>query len=370
MDSEKIILLFQFNSTFYNRNRLEKMVRDAANLAENNLSNVSIQYERINIDPSQSIINDIIKNIDESAFCVFELSDFNANVLFQLGYSYSKGKGVAILKNRSSDVKIPTELSEIKFLDYDDSNSLSNLSLDLSLIIEEYINKTVIKKYNYLLRNVWSFKPNERILFVSGNLKGKYMVLPPDANALMEAILTVKTLYPESKNERYYAIDFPQELCNSMSIVSVGGPSSNQITRYFLDKVNFPWDYVRPTPEDKQEMVNHLTQEKRCRILDSNGQVKKDYGFFIKFPNPDSEKNYVILITAMTTEGVLGTAKSFAFDGEFSETNCLKILNQTNAKDGFAAITETIVENQRILSRPISKEVYTYKMSTNSWTEI
>ena len=127
MDSEKIILLFQFNSTFYNRNRLEKMVRDAANLAENNLSNVSIQYERINIDPSQSIINDIIKNIDESAFCVFELSDFNANVLFQLGYSYSKGKGVAILKNRSSDVKIPTELSEIKFLDYDDSNSLSNL---------------------------------------------------------------------------------------------------------------------------------------------------------------------------------------------------------------------------------------------------
>lgn len=248
-DIERVTLFFQFNSDYYNRNRLEKMVRDATDLARKNIPDVKIEYNRINIHPAQTIISEVIKYIDSASFCVFELSDNNPNVLFGLGYAYSKRKGIALLKNRKSPVPIPSDLSGLFLLYYEDQTTLDNLALDLSINIEESIRVAIKNKYNYLLRRIWSFKEEEKVIFVSGNLKGQYLVLPPDANALLEASLTVKTLYPNVDIERFYAIDLPSEYEDDMSIVTVGGPGSNEVTRNFLDKINFPWDNIRLTPD-------------------------------------------------------------------------------------------------------------------------
>jgi nucleoside 2-deoxyribosyltransferase len=357
-DIERVTLFFQFNSDYYNRNRLEKMVRDATDLARKNIPDVKIEYNRINIHPAQTIISEVIKYIDSASFCVFELSDNNPNVLFELGYAYSKGKGIALLKNRTT---------------------LDNLALDLSINIEEIIREAIKNNYNYLLRRIWSFKEEEKVIFVSGNLKGQYLVLPPDANALLEASLTVKTLYPNVDIERFYAIDLPSEYEDDMSIVTVGGPgsivtvggpSSNQVTRRFLDKVNFPWDNVRPTPDSKQIMVNKVTQQKIERLFDENGRVKRDFGFFMKIPNPTAKDKTVILIVALTTEGVWGCAKTFSYDGKYSKTNCNKLMESIGDLRYFAVITETVVENNRIESKPLSHEVYAYDPSENKWDEI
>lgn len=369
-DVERVVLFFQFDSKYYNRNRLEKMVRDATKLARQNLPDARIEYNRINIHPAQTIINEVIKYIDSASFCVFELSDNNPNVLFELGYAYSKGKGIALLKNKKSPVPIPSDLSGLYILYYDDPTSLDNLALDLSIHVEESIKKAIKKKYNYLLRRVWSFKDNETVIFVSGNLKGQYLVLPPDASALLEASLTVKTLYPNVSIERFYAIDFLPEYESNMNIVSVGGPSSNQVTRRFLDKVNFPWDNIRPTPDAKQIMINKVTKQKRTRVLDENGCVKRDFGFFMKVPNPIAEDKTVILIVALTTEGVLGCAKTFSYDGVYSNTNCSKLMELIGESRYFAVITETEVENKRIMSKPLSHEVYIYEPSENKWNEL
>jgi nucleoside 2-deoxyribosyltransferase len=368
-DVEKVCLFFQFNSKFYNRNRLEKMIKDATELAAKNLENIKIEYCRINIHPSHSITTEVIKFIESASFCVFELSDINPNVLFELGYTFSKGKGLAILRNKASKVPIPSDLSGLLILHYDDSISLENLALDLSLYIEEHIKEANKKKYAYLLKRIWSFEPNEQVIFVSGNLKNQYVVLPPDANALLEACLTVKTLYPDVKIERFYAIDLPVEFENSMSIVSVGGPSSNQVTRKFLDKVTFPWDYVRPSPTEKQVLVNKITHEKKARLLNDNGFVKKDFGFFVKIPNPGSENKNIILITAMTTEGVLGCAKMFSFEGEHSRTNATKLTEIVGESKYFAVMTETEVKHRQIISKPLGNEVYIYSSSTKEWLE-
>ena len=193
-NAEKVVLLFQFSSEYYNRNRIEKMVRDATDLAKKNIQDAKIDYSRINIYPTQTIINEVIKYIDNSSFCVFELSDNNPNVLFELGYAYSKGKGIALLKNKGSSMSIPSDLSGLFILYYDDSTLLENLALDLSIYIEENIKKTIKEKHEYLLRRIWSFGDVDKVIFVSGNLKDQYLVLPPDASALLEASLNVKTL--------------------------------------------------------------------------------------------------------------------------------------------------------------------------------
>jgi hypothetical protein len=369
-DIERVTLFFQFNSDYYNRNRLEKMVRDATDLARKNIPDVKIEYNRINIHPAQTIISEVIKYIDSASFCVFELSDNNPNVLFELGYAYSKGKGIALLKNRKSPVPIPSDLSGLFLLYYEDQTTLDNLALDLSINIEEIIREAIKNNYNYLLRRIWSFKEEEKVIFVSGNLKGQYLVLPPDANALLEASLTVKTLYPNVDIERFYAIDLPSEYEDDMSIVTVGGPGSNEVTRNFLDKINFPWDNVRLTPDSKQVMVNKVTQQKIERLFDENGRVKRDFGFFMKIPNPTAKDKTVILIVALTTEGVWGCAKTFSYDGKYSKTNCNKLMESIGDLRYFAVITETVVENNRIESKPLSHEVYAYDPSENKWDEI
>lgn len=368
-NAEKVVLLFQFNSEYYNRNRMEIMVRDATELAKKNVPDAKIDYSRINIYPTQSIINEVINYIDTSSFCVFELSDNNPNVLFELGYAYSKGKGIVLLKNKRSSMSIPSDLSGLFILYYDDPTSLENLTLDLSIYIEDSIKKTIKEKHEYLLRRIWSFGDTDKAIFVSGNINNQYLVLPPDASALLEASLNIRTLYPNVSIDRFYAIDLPQEYENSMNIVSVGGPSSNQVTRRFLDKVNFPWDYIRPAPNEKQILINKISKQKRTRVLDENGYVKRDFGFFMKIPNPSAENKTVFLITAMTTEGVLDCAKKLSYDNDYSKTNSNFLMEFIDDSPYFAAITETIIENGRVVSKPLSHEVYLYDPSKNEWRE-
>lgn len=369
-DIERVTLFFQFNSKYYNRNRLEKMVRDATDLAEKNIPDAKIEYNRINIHPAQTIFSEVIRHIESANFCVFEISDNNPNVLFELGYAYSKGKGIALLKNKKSAVPIPSDLSGLFILYYKDHTSLDNIALDLSINIEESIREAIKNKFGYLLRRVWSFEENDTVTFVSGNLEGYYPILPYDVSAVLESVLTVKTLYPNVRIERFCTVDIPSQFESDMNIISIGGPGSNEVTRKFLDKINFPWDNIRPTHDAKQIMINKITKEERERELDENDRVKKDFGFFMKIPNPTVKDKTVILIVALTTEGVWGSAKTFSYDGNYSKTNCDKLIELIGDSRYFAVITETDVDNNRIESKPLSHEVYIYDPSKNRWDEI
>jgi nucleoside 2-deoxyribosyltransferase len=366
-DAERVCLFFQFDSKFYERSQIEKMAKDATALAAKNLVNLKIEYDRIDIQPSHSITNEVIKFIESATYCIFDLSDNNPNVLVELGYALGMRKGLAIIRNKASRVPMPSGLSSLLTLSYDNA-SLDKFALDLSHYIERYVRDANRKKFSYLLKCIWSFEPNEKVIFVSGNLKNQYVVLPPDANAMLEACLTVKTLYPEVKIERYYAVDLPSQLANSMSIVAVGGPSSNQITRKFLDYVNFPWNYVRPSPNERQILINKVTQETKKRLLNKDGLVKRDFGFFMKIPNPASMNKTVILITAMTTEGVLGCARMFALDCEDSPSNVARLAEIVGESKYFAVMTETEIRNRQILCKPIER-VYVYSPSTRVWLE-
>ena len=46
-DVEKVVLFFQFESRYYKRNILEKVVKEATELAEQNIPNAKIEYVRI-----------------------------------------------------------------------------------------------------------------------------------------------------------------------------------------------------------------------------------------------------------------------------------------------------------------------------------
>lgn len=361
---EKVTLFYQFNSKFYQSNKLEKMVKDATDLAQQNILGTKLEYNRIDVMPPHTILREVIRYANASSFCVFELSDNNPNVMFELGYAYGKGKGIALLKSRKSNVPIPSDLSGLNFMEYDDPLLLIP---DLSVIIEKNIRKTIKNRFDHMLRRIWSFEESDIVTFVSGNLKGHFPILTYDMSALLEAVLTVKALYPRGRIERLSTTDLAPQSLDHTNIVSVGGPSSNEATKYLLDQVNFPWENIRPTPDSKQIMRNKITGETRKRELDTNGRVKKDFGFFMKIPHPRNKHKTAVLVAALTTEGVLGSAKMFSMDGEYSETNCQKLSKLIGDSRYFAVVTETEVHNDQIQPKPLCNEVYTFNPQEKEW---
>ena len=374
MHEEEIVgLFFKFESGYYKRSRLERMVMEATKLAKKSLPFVDIKYKRIDIKPAGLVLEEIVSFIDSTSFCVFELSDNNPNVLFELGYALGKGKGIALLKKEGSKPHnpMPSDLEGLFILYYeDDETALDNLSPALSIHIEKNIRKNVQNKYEYILRRIWTFRDGQDVLFVNGNHRGQYVIFPPDQNALLESVLTVKTLYPNIVVNRFYAKDVPPGYIDINSVISIGGPRSNEVTKMYLDKINFPWEIKWTGPNDKPFIMNKKTNEIRRSQFDENGVLKKDIGFFIKIPNPKSVDKIIILIGALTTEGVSGTANTFSYTNQYTKLNCNKIMKLVDELNYFAVITETEVIDKNIVNKPLAKEMYIYNPSDITWEEI
>ena len=254
----------------------------------------------------------------------------------------------------------------VKIFYYEDDSELESISIDLSLIVEKYYKFIFNSRYGNQTKKIWSFKPNDETLFVNGNLRGKYEVLPPDANALLETVLIAKNLYPNLNIKRFYSKDLIESQIQNKNIVSVGGPSSNSITKYFLDLVKFPWRYIRETPEAKQILKNSETNEIKSRTYNKKSEVISDFGFFMRLNNILGNNKTIILITAMTTEGVYGTSLTFSSLNDVMNQNIIRMNNYIEEETSFATITKTKVVDKKIICEPFTS-LYILNPSNQQW---
>ena len=365
---EYVGLFFQFESEYYDRNKLERMVERATELIEKNHRNVNIQYKRINIHPVRAIFSDVIEFIDMASFCVFELSDNNPNVLFELGYAVGKNKGIVIIRDETSKNPIPSDLTGLYLLKYNkDSKPLEKLTLTLSEYLDDYFKQYVLKKFKNALRNIWSFEKSEAISVISANLKQRYHMAPSSANALVEVIITIKDIYPNIKIERFYSMNFLNNKKFNTDLILIGGPIANEITKEILDLIEFPWEYVRK--EGKPILQNNITKKIKKSEFDGEGVVIKDFGVFFKIPNRFAANKNTIIMTGISSYGVLGCAKEFSIEGEHTRLNCKRINDSMNSGKYFAVLTECEIVNGRIISKLISDEFYTYNPNKQTWNQ-
>ena len=69
-----------------------------------------------------ALICNICAGIQESAICLADITDWNPNVLFELGLMAGMGKTTVILKHAKSDV--PTDLKFALYVEYDSIRSV------------------------------------------------------------------------------------------------------------------------------------------------------------------------------------------------------------------------------------------------------
>ena len=75
--------------------------------------------EPSNID----IMCKICENLQESRYAIINITDWNPNVLFELGLAYGLGKTVVLIKDKESGV--PVDLKGMEYMEYESSEDLS-----------------------------------------------------------------------------------------------------------------------------------------------------------------------------------------------------------------------------------------------------
>lgn len=87
----------------------------------------SVRYKSLRADEvfvGQDILCKICRQIQESPLCIVDVSNWNPNVLLELGMMYGQGKRVILLKYEGADAVVPSDLKGMLYIEYDSIGSL------------------------------------------------------------------------------------------------------------------------------------------------------------------------------------------------------------------------------------------------------
>lgn len=127
-----ITLCHQFKSKYYNSKALKSCIRSAIQDAEDSLTNVNMAFEDIEeAVHDQQVHANVTKAIRKSHMVVFEISDLNHNVMYELGIANTLGKPIIIIREKSSDKELPADINQFIYLEYDKGN-LDELTVNIT----------------------------------------------------------------------------------------------------------------------------------------------------------------------------------------------------------------------------------------------
>lgn len=113
----RVFVGFQFKSPHIKRTEFEHAVVEAVQVAGADLDSDSARHATLTcdslvLDSGRPLNQQIQSHIDQADICVFELSDGNGNVLFELGYALGRNKPCIYLMNEDVPVdQVPSDLA-------------------------------------------------------------------------------------------------------------------------------------------------------------------------------------------------------------------------------------------------------------------
>lgn len=123
-----------------------KIYRDTIeNIAKEYAINISLYPIMCNKGETQDQIQDIINKIKECKICFADITDNNANVLYEMGWARALQKKVIIVRRKDSD-KPKSDYLNDTYHDYDDNAR----STDLAHVIRENIIEVLEKNYGLI----------------------------------------------------------------------------------------------------------------------------------------------------------------------------------------------------------------------------
>jgi len=164
-----------------------------------------------------------------------------------------------------------------------------------------------------MFKRLYKMGGSEEIVFVSGNVEEdvkpdfnfKTIIAGPDATAMIEVLGSFRFVYPKKGLRTYFSTEIAERDLK-LSLVSIGGPVFNKITRRILTKLDVVGfeDYTLVVKGNNRRYAYEAEEE------EDNGTVIRDYGIVLNTWNPLEESSRLILVMGCDTYGVLAAART------------------------------------------------------------
>ena len=124
--SLKITLCYQYNSKNYSKLDLLECVARSIDIANKEIDIYNLVFSEIEEGSlSVNMHDNIHKAIEESHLVIFEISDLNQNVLYELGLTKGLKKNFLLLREDSVKDKLPFDIAPYQYLSYKKDDLLS-----------------------------------------------------------------------------------------------------------------------------------------------------------------------------------------------------------------------------------------------------
>jgi cellobiose-specific phosphotransferase system component IIA len=177
-----------------------------------------------------------------------------------------------------------------------------------------------------------------------------------DTDALLEIMVFLSRYYPKASVEKFSCEDLPRDHTKN-NLVVIGGPGSheeisNNVCKEMMISMNSRVSYA----EDCERMLVTLEGVEPLELKADLGakapdqsqpgrfNMRRDCGYFARFPNPLNEMATVILVNGIHTAGVLGAARAFA-DRREAFRNYHSVFNSGESPKSFESHFEVEVLN-------------------------
>ncbi len=150
-----VALCCQHKSKYYDFEKLKQAVRRAVEKADEQEERFHIRFVPLDESSSSGNINvQIEETIKKASFVIVDLSDVNVNAVYELGLAQGMSTTVLTLREDSSDVDLPFDLSPLRHFEYDGNrlgkleNLLEGKLVDLmaDLDVEDLIPKDQVEQ--------------------------------------------------------------------------------------------------------------------------------------------------------------------------------------------------------------------------------
>lgn len=285
---------------------------------------------------TERISPQIDQQLGNCHFAIVDISDNNANVMYELGQLNARGIPNVIIKSRKSELPIPLDISSKLIFFYNDIKDIE------SMLVENISHqfKTILNAKSLpseFIRKIW-FPQNVSYLHVvcgpelqktefASRSSSNYIFMDnlEDKDALVEILMLLSKYYQRARLIRYSSDNLPQGILET-DLVLIGGPGEpagpgNVACRQMMDLVK-----TRISYSDDAEIMYFEGREYRA-TFDSQGYVLKDYGYFAKFSNPLNPESKVVLLNGIHTYGTLGASIAFS-DHPSAQINVQNVLSK------------------------------------------
>lgn len=354
---------YQFDSAHFGRAEFLALLQDAVSIAEKDLTAtigpIALKLEHV-ADCGQPLNGQIMRIVRNAHAGVFELSDSNPNVYFELGLGLaSRLKRPLLLHNSKAASPVASDVRDLVRRKYENGKLhqiLGTVAQSIRSQLELFVRSRQRHDRSSQLSALWNLpdKPDS-VLIVCPQLPRRYQPRysgphsPPfinleragDLDAFAEILTLLPAIAPGCKVKYLTWRKARREELRGHLIV-VGGPDYNGILREFTKLIDLPYKFGtrsgrRCIVEQKGSCIFPLER--------STSTVTRDYGLFCRVRNPLNPEATAVLVGGIETYGVLGAVLAFG-QTTMGEKNARRVLDNTRGDD-FAVIVPVNVAGRQ-----------------------